>query len=227
MILLPIGKNSETKQDKYDALSSKSSKLEMNAKANDDGAKASKSKKQAEPVEPEVVDDDDAADDDDELLDDEEFKELIKSDFDQLKGKNGKVSTSSFKKWEEVENMIESGAIDSKTLDECIATVMDRKKGDMNFEQFYELVILLDETAEGNIDNDDADVDDDEEEDDEEEEEPTEEEIEEMAKEIFNELKSPKTGKVTVKKFKAWDGVKVLTLIYSNIIINTNANNRR
>ena len=188
----------------------------MNAKANDDGAKASKSKKQAESVEPEVVDEGDDDDDaDDEFLDDEEFKELIKSDFDQLKGKNGKVSPASFKKWEEVENMIESGAVDSKTLDECIATVMDRKKGDMNFEQFYELVILLDETAEGNIDNDDDVLDDDEEDgddDDDDDEEPSEEEIEEMAKEIFNELKSPKTGKVTVKKFKAWDGVKVLTL---------------
>jgi len=189
----------------------------MNAKANDDGAKASKSKKQAEPVEPEVTDEDND-DDADDFLDDEEFKELIKSDFDQLKGKNGKVSSASFKKWEEVENMIESGAVDSKTLDECIATVMDRKKGDMNFEQFYELVILLDETAEGNIDNDNDDevLDDDEEDDDDDDDdddEPTEEEIEEMAKEIFNELKSPKTGKVTVKKFKAWDGVKVLALV--------------
>ena len=46
------------------------------------------------------------------------------------------------------------------------------------------------------------------EEDDEDYEEPSPEELEAMAREMFDELKNPKTEKVTVKKLKNWDGIK-------------------
>ena len=49
---------------------------------------------------------------------------------------------------------------------------------------------------------------DEEEEDDEDYEEPSPEELEAMAREMFDELKNPKTEKVTVKKLKNWDGIK-------------------
>ena len=45
-------------------------------------------------------------------------------------------------------------------------------------------------------------------EDDEDYEEASPEELEAMAREMFDELKNPKTDKVTVKKLKNWDGIK-------------------
>ena len=50
--------------------------------------------------------------------------------------------------------------------------------------------------------------------------EPSPQEVEEMSREVFDELKNEKTGKMTVKKFKTWGSIKeVRTFIYIYIYL--------
>ena len=82
----------------------------------------------------------------------------------------------------------------------------DPKKGVLTFEQFWQLVNLLEEASEASEAPSGADGDAgaaEGEGEEEEGEEPSPEELEAMAREMFDELKNPKTDKVT-DRWPAW-----------------------
>jgi Ca2+-binding EF-hand superfamily protein len=125
------------------------------------------------------------------------------------------LTVKAFKEWEDVKELVDSKTIKMQTIDLLVKEV-GATNGKMTFDQFWQLVNLLEEasdaskpmpvpskiTAEDVSESLGDDGDDDEELD------PTDEELEAMAREIFDELKNSKTNKVTVKKFKAWEGVR-------------------
>eukprot|EP01036_Dinobryon_divergens_P029673 gene29673-38802_t len=155
-------------------------------------------------VEDEDSDDTDGEDDDE--IDEETVREL----YNALKGSAKSLSVKKFKEWEDVKDLVDAGLLSDSTLSLLVTEVVGKNK-DISFNQFWELVKVIDQAAEissnekGDQGNDNDDDDDDEEGD---EEEPTEEEIEQMTKEIFDSLKSKKTGKVATNTFKKWESIR-------------------
>lgn len=85
----------------------------------------------------------------------------------------------------------------------------------MSFDEFNEIVDLLDQAAEakheGNWIEDDLSPESDENGED----MMSEKELEAAAREIFDELKNSRSDRVSIKKFKAWDAIKVgLSLLF-------------
>ena len=56
-----------------------------------------------------------------ENMDEESYAEALQEAFDELKGKDGKVTVKAFKEWEEVQVMIDEGNINKEFLNEVIA----------------------------------------------------------------------------------------------------------
>lgn len=106
----------------------------------------------------------------------EEFEEMLQEVFDELKGRDGKVTVKAFKAWADIQEMLNQGVLDMATLDSMIqeatgAPVVAKasgKKGSkavgkaakepsLDFEQFAQLVQDLDEVAGGPYEDDDED----------------------------------------------------------------------
>lgn len=177
--------------------------------------------------------------DEDEMeIDDAELEEVAQEIYDELRGKAKSLSIKAFKQWDEVKSAVAAGILSDSTLDTLVKEVAAPKASDLSFDEFKQLVQLLDEAADAAMGADDEDdeaalvpvpvksaarpnsaarvaatLDDDDDEDGEvlsqdEGDEPTEEELEQFAREIYDELKSAKSGRVTVKAFRAWEGVQ-------------------
>ena len=140
----------------------------------------------------------DEADEDDEDVEDdaneEDLKEVAKELFDELRGKDKKVSVSAFMAWEDIKDMIKDGLLTKEEIKEMVSEVAGDKK-QLDFDQFYDIVSQLDEIAEGAEDQN------------EDEDELTEEDLKEMAKELFDELRG-KDKKVSVSAFMASEDIK-------------------
>jgi hypothetical protein len=105
--------------------------------------------------ETDVEDDEEATDIED---DDEDLLEISKTLFDELRGKDKKVSVTAFMGWSEIKEMMEDGVMTQEQLTSIVAEIADGKKM-LNFEQFHAIVKQLDNMA------DDMEEDDEEEED--------------------------------------------------------------
>lgn len=132
---------------------------------------------------------------------------------------NNQMSIEQFKSY--ASPMIEEGVFSEDSLDALIEEVLvdSTDKSTLNFDHFLLLDSVLQDAAqiEGMAEDGEDDMsadgsstsksgsesdevmDDD---------EPTAEELDEMARDLFDELKSEKSGKLSVKKFKKWDGIK-------------------
>ena len=135
------------------------------------------------------ADGDEDATEDDEELDEEDLKEVAKELFDELRGKDKKVSVAAFMAWKDVSDMIEDEVVSKEEIMEIVSEAADGKK-QLDFEQFYEVVTQLDEIA------GDAD-------------EMDDETMKEVAKELFDKLRG-NNAKLPVADFKAWEDVKEL-----------------
>lgn len=163
----------------------------------------------------------DASDEDAEVV--KKYQEI----FDKLKGKNEKLSIANFKKWDAVKSAIEEGVLKMGDIDYHIKETL-RKDKEMNFDQFYSLVDVIE--GEGDDDDDDADWDESmEDEDDEAEEEENatatpslDEEYHALAKDLFDELRG-KDATCSLQKFKNWGDLK--EMIEGKIITQDDVNN--
>jgi len=140
-------------------------------------------------------------------ISEEDLQEIAKEVYDELRGKSKTLSMKSFKAWEEVQVLLNSDVLKPETLDLLINEVCDPNAKGISLAEFTQLVELLDEAAAAFY-GEDGEKQGEEEEGGEEDDEPTAEELEAITREIFDELKSAKTDEVTVKKFKAWEGLK-------------------
>ena len=125
----------------------------------------------------------------DEELDEEDLKEVAKELFDELRGKDKKVSVAAFMAWGDVKDMIADEVVTKEEIMEIISEAADGKKV-LDFDQFYEVVSQLDGIAE------DAD-------------EMDDDTMKEVALELFDELRGKKKL-VPVADFMAWEDVKEL-----------------
>ena len=147
----------------------------------------------------------DTKEDEDDEDDDEDLEEVARELFDELRGKDKKVSVAAFMAWEDVKDMIKDGLLTKDEIKEIVSGVAGDKK-QLDFEQFYDIVSQLDELAEGGDEEDDI-TDDENDDESMEEDELTEEDLKEMAKELFDELRG-KDKKVSIAAFMAWGDVK-------------------
>ena len=148
-------------------------------------------------------------DDDEDEEDEDSYEEALQEAFDELKGKDGKVTVKAFKEWEEVQALIEEDGITEKDIQTALSE-NEIKGNKLDFEQFTQIMDTLQDMADDNdIDDDETDGEDDEDEDsmDTSKSEELESDYRAALQEAFDELKG-KDGKVTVKAFKEWEEVK-------------------
>lgn len=132
----------------------------------------------------------------------EEMEEMMRETFDELKSpKTGKLSVKKFLAWDTIQESLVDESLSQEVVDTIIKKVCGDAK-DLSFEQFLECMNELEEAV--------ADADDDGDVTDSSEDEATDEELEAEYKELFDELKSKKSGKVAVDVFLKWDGVQGL-----------------
>lgn len=151
---------------------------------------------------------------------DTSFEEAAKEIFDELRGTSSKLSVASFRKWEDVVDMLNQGVFSEEELDSMAAEVLGKKKT-MSLEQFLQLIARLDDFAikfeqeevEGSDDKEEVEVEVDSEE---KEVEVEEEEENDSAREIFDLLKDPTSGLVPVSSFLRWEEVK--EMVSSDVI---------
>jgi len=83
---------------------------------------------------------------DDDELDEETAREI----FDELRGKKAKLSVVDFLQWGDIQDLLESGALSSDNLANCIekvGVVVDksgRANQDLDFQTFSDLIALID-----------------------------------------------------------------------------------
>jgi len=82
-------------------------------------------------------------------VDDEVEEELLaitRDLYDQLRGSSLTLSMNKFRKWEDLKEMMDEGVLDPRTLDTLLESV-SADNGEMNFDQFANLMNVLDEFA--------------------------------------------------------------------------------
>lgn len=102
-----------------------------------------------------------------------------------------------FTEWQDVVELVDQGIIQKSTVDLLIKEVGAEKSQTLTFDQFWRLVTLLEEASDAAADKVSEDMD---ESDDGIDMSPEEEE--EMTRQVFDDLKNPKTGLVSSKKLK-------------------------
>lgn len=151
----------------------------------------------------------------------EEFEEVLQEVFDELKGKDGRVTIKAFKAWADVQDMLTQGVLDNATLDAMIQEVVGAapqltptngkngktskatkavKEPALDFEQFSQLVQDLDDIAGEHEDFEDSDYADEDDQDD---------DGAVVPREIFDSL-TKGAPKLKVKDFAAWEEVQEL-----------------
>ena len=160
-----------------------------------------------------VTDSEDDSQESDEL-DEEDLKEVAKELFDELRGKDKKVSVAAIMAWEDVKEMIEDEVVTKEQIKDIISGVAGDKKA-LDFDEFYEVVSQLDDAAESADDMDGAEIlesslgfggssSDNVEEDD--FEVMNDEEVDEMLLDVYDELRG-KSKSLTMKAFKKWEDI--------------------
>ena len=127
----------------------------------------------------------DINDDEDEELSESTIREMAKSSFLKLKGPAGRVSIEAFKTWDEVQNMVSEDLVTQKDISSIMSAVGADERG-MDIEQFTEAVLMLDEVANENSEDEEG-----------------------ILHETFEILKSP-NGRVSRSAFIEWDDVQEL-----------------
>ena len=112
------------------------------------------------------------------------------------------MSVKAFTAWEDVVELVDQGIIQKSTVDLLIKEVGAEKSQTLTFDQFWRLVTLLEEASDAAADRVSEDMD---ESDDGIDMSPEEEE--EMTRQVFDDLKNPKTGLVSSKKLKNWGSI--------------------
>ena len=139
-------------------------------------------------------------------IDDEGVDSIAKQIYEDLRGESDSLSVQDFLKWEDVSELVDQGIVQLSTLNLLIAEVGGAKTQTLSFDQFWQLVNLLEEASDAAADKVAASMGDDDVDDSELDSSP--EELEKAAKEIFDDLKNPKTNTVNAKKLKNWAGIK-------------------
>jgi Ca2+-binding EF-hand superfamily protein len=170
--------------------------------------------------------DEDLTEDENGEEEEEDFDAALQEAFDALKGHDGRVTVARFREWEDIQAMVEVGAVSQEVLDSLIKEVVGQLKQDgktgkegsakaaaatMDLEQFGELLMRVDavagmhagqedDLAEGGMSGTNQ----------EDEDEPTgDEDREAERRELFDELANAK-GKIPVKAFLAWEEIEEL-----------------
>ena len=162
-------------------------------------------------------------------LSDEDIEKLLKSIFDEIKNKKtNKVSITKVLDMETIKNAIENEELTENMIMNTLQTMNLKLSQDIDFPTFSALLDSLEKnitdddeeeeedeidrfvaktkaSSNSNKDGDDEDYENDE---DEEEDDLSEDEKLQMMKEVYNELKSPKSDKMTVKQFKSWENIQ-------------------
>ena len=144
-------------------------------------------------------DDDDMSgvmdDEEDGLEVNEEFLEAVQEIFDELRGKDVKLSPKNLVLWKDITDMMTKGLLSQTDLDNSIRKVTGAKNRRLDVEQFGEFILLLDEIAgqglmqEDRLDDDDDDDDDDDHDDDDEEMSGmSDDEFNDVANDLFTEM---------------------------------------
>ena len=94
-------------------------------------------------------DEDDGGDGLLEGLDQDGVEEIVREIYADLKGKSDTLSVKDFKKWSDVSELLNEGVLQESTLNLLISEVgvTNEKTGNLSFEQFWQLVNLLEEAA--------------------------------------------------------------------------------
>ena len=122
----------ETEEDEDESFEVLNSDKGFNTKT----SQTTSTKKQSAVKEMEEDEEEDDGFDD---LSNEEVDELLTEFYDELKGTGKKVTIASFMEWEEVQEMLNSGAVDKKTIDGCLKEAGVGK--DMTYEQVGMILI--------------------------------------------------------------------------------------
>ena len=112
------------------------------------------------------------------------------------------LSVKAFQEWQDVTELVEQGIIQKSTVDMLIKEVGAEKSQTLTFDQFWQLVNLLESASDAAADKAAADLDEDDDGID-----MSPEEEEEITRDIFDGLKNPKTGLMATKKIKNWTSV--------------------
>ena len=164
-------------------------------------------------------------DEGDDELDEEELQEYAMELFNELRGKDKKVSVAAIMAWDDVKEMIKEKVMSKEEIMEIVSEAAGGKK-QLDFEQFYEVVTQLEDFAAGSDEGaDDLEVtpttkgfgskNTEDVEDDESFEDMNDEEVDEMLQEVFEELKG-KSKALSMKAFKKWEDI--VEMIDSGII---------
>ena len=86
-------------------------------------------------------------------IDDEDLKEVARELFDELRGKDKKLSVTAFVKSDNVKEMLEDGVMTKAELNDIVEEAADGKKV-LDFEQFFVIVSELDVLARGKTERD-------------------------------------------------------------------------
>jgi DNA-directed RNA polymerase subunit N (RpoN/RPB10) len=94
-----------------------------------------------------ILDDDEVYTDFETMNTDNELqKKMARELYDELRAGQLGLSIESFLKWEDIEDVLDSGIIDDETM-EIIIDEVGVKNGILSFEQFYELVELVNQVS--------------------------------------------------------------------------------
>lgn len=146
----------------------------------------------------EEMEDDEEEDIDSNEIDDEE---TIRELFDALKGKANTVPVKTFLVYDELLNMVKEGLLTNDDIADMLKNVGATKSGDLNYEQFAELVrVIQDKSSENAGENDDDKADN---------EDMSGEERDEAIRELFDELRG-KSAKCRVSSLLQWEELKQL-----------------
>lgn len=94
-----------------------------------------------------ILDDDEVYTDFETMNSDNELeKKMARELYDELRAGQLGLSIESFMKWEDIEDVLDNGIIDEETM-EIIIDEVGVKNGILTFEQFYELVELVNQVS--------------------------------------------------------------------------------
>ena len=94
-----------------------------------------------------ILDDDEVYTDFETMNSDNELeKKMARELYDELRAGQLGLTIESFMKWEDIEDVLDNGIIDEETM-EIIIDEVGVKNGILTFEQFYELVELVNQVS--------------------------------------------------------------------------------
>ena len=96
-----------------------------------------------------IIDDEDEDDENENNEEDEQsYEDALQEAFNELKGKDGKVTVKAFKEWEEVKGMLDDGLVTDELISNVLVTA-EVKGNKMSFDEFVEVLEELQDMADG------------------------------------------------------------------------------